>query len=156
MHPLSSNFSLTHFLVLTLWWGWALGQSLSVSGSMIWHTWLHQCSLVDESAQTCEHTHSYTHIGYIIIKSCLCLVLIISAFVFILLPVLLVFEPDCICYFMTHYGMAHGHALVHSVFNVCVYEQMVSQFQICGGIVFPEKDVARSRLHDDGLGNEDI
>lgn len=59
VHPLPSNISLTGVLVLTLWWKWALGHSLSVSGSMIQPTWLQSAlarMLTFEPAQTCENT----------------------------------------------------------------------------------------------------
>lgn len=165
VHPLPPNFSLTHVLISTVWWEWALGHSLSVSRSMIQRTWLHQCQL------TCWHLnlHRRVHIHtYTLSLTHVC-------FLFLLFPHLSSsFCPyftslwawldmwlyDTLPVYVCHVTVtSHGHASVHSVFNARVYGQRISQLSvchICGGLVFPEKNVARSRLHDDGVGNENI
>lgn len=112
-----------------------------------------------ESAQACTHTH--THLEHTTIcNSYLLLVLVISMFAFIFCPVLHLRIHD----FMTHGWClfhitvtSHVYVSVHSVFTTWFYEEGMSQLsfcRICRGIVFPEKNVVRSRL--DGVGNENI
>lgn len=119
-----------------------------------------------ESAQTCALTHSHTH-PYIITKSYLLLVLIISTFVFILCPILLLFEPDWTCDFMTHcpcicaVSLWLHAAMLQSVLssNPVFMDKGCPGFQspwYVEALSFQRKTMPRRRLHDDGVGNENI
>lgn len=168
---LPPNFSPSRVLVSTLCRERASGHSLSASASMSAYL-LHQfsslagsCICTDMWTYTLSHTH-------VIISSYLLLVLIISTFVFIFFPFSFFFFhfSESLTGYMTFWHTArvfvphvtvssHGHASVHSVISACVYRERMSQLSvrlICGGTAFPETNVARSRLHDDGEGNENI